>query len=111
SGGRAARDELLESALGSARRLQDSIDGLLRYATVGEPTRLNVSADEVADQALADLALGAGGAGRGGGEVCRRPLRTVEADPPQLRVVFHNLLPNAARYRSPEPLSIELGSL
>jgi PAS domain S-box-containing protein len=106
--GSADRDELLESALGSARRLQDSIDGLLRYATVGEPTRLNVSADEVADQALADLALELE---RAGAEVVRRPLRTVEADPTQLRVVFHNLLSNAVRYRSTEPLSIELGSL
>jgi len=106
--GSADRDELLESALGSARRLQDSIDGLLRYATVGEPTRLNVSADEVADQALADLAPELE---RAGAEVVRRPLRTVEADPTQLRVVFHNLLSNAVRYRSTEPLSIELGSL
>jgi PAS domain S-box-containing protein len=105
--GPAGRDELLESALASARRLQDSIDGLLRYATVGEPTRGSVSADEVADQVLADLSLELEEAGA---DVVRRPLPNVEADATQLRVVFHNLLSNALRYRSSEPLRIEVGS-
>jgi PAS domain S-box-containing protein len=106
--GRTDRDELLESALASARRLQDSIDGLLRYATVGKPARHSVSAEEVADQALADLSLELEDAGA---TVVREPLPTVEADETQLRVVFHNLLSNALRYRSSEPLRVEVGSL
>jgi PAS domain S-box-containing protein len=101
------RDELLESALGSARRLQDSIDGLLRYATVGKPARRSVSAEEVVDQALADLSLELENAGA---TVVRQPLPTVEADATQLRVVFHNLLSNAVRYRSTAPLRVEIGS-
>ncbi len=106
--GSADRDDLLESALESARRLQDSIDGLLRYATVGEPERRRVFTDEIAAHALADLSLELEEVGA---DVVRRPLPIVEADATQLRVVFHNLLANAVRYRSPEPLRIELGSL
>jgi len=106
--GPADRDELLESALGSALRLQDSIDGLLRYATVGEPARRTVSADEIADHALADLSLELENARA---VVVRQPLPLVEADATQLRVVFHNLLSNAIRYRSSEPLQVELGAL
>jgi signal transduction histidine kinase len=34
----------------------------------------------------------------------------VEADAAQLRAVFHNLLANAIRYRSDEPLRIEVGT-
>jgi PAS domain S-box-containing protein len=106
--GPANHGELLESALESARRLQDSIDGLLRYATVGEPARRRISTDEIADYALADLSLELE---QVGAEVIRLPLPSVEADATQLRVVFHNLLSNAVRYRSPERLRIELGSL
>jgi signal transduction histidine kinase len=106
--GPADRDELLESALRSAQGLQESIDGLLRYATVGEPARRTVSADEIVEQAIADLSLEFEQADA---EVVRRPLPEVRADPTQLRVVFHNLLSNAVRYRSAAPLRVEIDSL
>lgn len=98
----------LDSALEAARRLQESIEGLLRYASVGKPQTRSVSADEIADQALADLALELETAGA---EVVRTPLPTVEADAAQLRAVFHNLLANAVRYRSDRPLRLELGAV
>jgi signal transduction histidine kinase len=101
------RDALVATALSSARRLEDSINGLLRYATVGEPEKHAVSGDAVVDQALADLALELEAAG---GEIVRQPLPTVDADPAQLRAVFRNLFSNAVRYRSGEPLRIEIGS-
>jgi PAS domain S-box-containing protein len=97
----------LDAALSSARRLQDSIDGLLRYASVAEPQTRPLSADEVVDQAVADLSVELAAAGA---EVLRKPLPEVEADAAQLRAVFHNLLANAIRYRSDEPLRIEIGS-
>jgi PAS domain S-box-containing protein len=97
----------LETALYATRRLQDSIDGLLRYASVGEPQTRPISADEVVDQAVADLSLELA---ESGAEVAREPLPRVEADATQLRAVFHNLLANAIRYRSAEPLRIEVGS-
>jgi PAS domain S-box-containing protein len=100
-------DAPLETALSSARRLQDSIDGLLRYASVGEPQTQPISADEVVDQAVADLSLELA---ESSAEVVREPLPRVEADATQLRAVFHNLLANAIRYRSAEPLRIEVGS-
>jgi PAS domain S-box-containing protein len=98
---------LLEPALSSAERLQDSIDGLLRYASVGKPSLRSTSADQVVAQALADLTLEMTEAGA---EVERHPLPSVDADPAQLRAVFHNLISNAIRYRSTEPLRIEIGS-
>ncbi len=101
------RDAALETALSSARRLQDSIDGLLRYASVGEPLTRPVSADDVLDQAVADLSLELEGVGA---DLARVPLPPVEADAAQLRAVFHNLLANAIRYRSDEPLRIEVGT-
>ena len=106
-GGAPDRDEVLETALGSARRLQDAIDGLLRYASVGRPAAEPVSADEVVSEALADLAPELQDAGA---EVVREALPDVVADSAQLRVVFHNLLANAVRYRSDRPLRIEVGS-
>ncbi len=101
------RDELLATALSSARRLEDSINALLRYATVGEPETRTVSADDIVGQAIADLEFELEGAGA---EVVRKPLPTLDADPAQLRAVFRNLLSNAVRYRSSEPLRIEIGA-
>jgi signal transduction histidine kinase len=73
------RGALLETAHSSARRLQDSIEGLLRYASVGKPEARPVSAEEVVDQAFADLAPELGEAGAE--LVVRRPLPSVQADP------------------------------
>jgi signal transduction histidine kinase len=101
------RVALLEPALSSALRLQDSIEGLLRYASVGKPARRPISTDGVLEEAIADLRLELTDAGA---EVARRPLPSVDADPAQLRAVFHNLLSNAIRYRSTRPLRIEIGS-
>jgi signal transduction histidine kinase len=100
-------DELLVTALASARRLEDSIEGLLRYATVGEPQTETILADDVVDQAVADLALDLEAAGA---QIVRKRLPTIDADPAQLRAVFRNLLSNAVRYRSAEPLRIEIGT-
>jgi PAS domain S-box-containing protein len=106
--GPADRGELVGSALDSARRLQDSIDGLLRYASIGKPVRGPVSAAQIADQAISDLSVELEEVAA---EVVRQPLPTVEADATQLRAVFNNLLANAVRYRSSEPLQIEIGSV
>ncbi len=89
------------------RRLQDAIDGLLRYASVGKPATRPIAAAEVADQAIADLSLEIE---RAGATIARQPLPSVAADATQLRLVFHNLLANAIRYRSDEPLGVEIGS-
>ena len=100
-------EALLEKALASARLLQDAIDGLLRYASVGKPVTRPIAAAEVADQAIADLSLEIE---RARATIARQPLPTVAADAAQLRLVFHNLLANAIRYRADEPLSVEIGS-
>jgi PAS domain S-box-containing protein len=98
---------LLENALSSAHRLQDSIEGLLRYASVGKTQTQTIAADEVVDQALADLSVELDAAAAA---VFRERLPRVEADPAQLRSVFQNLIANAIRYRSDDPLRVEIGS-
>jgi len=100
-------EDLLETAFSSARRLQDAIEGLLRYASIGEPQTRAISVDEIVDQVVADLSLELDEAGA---EVVRGPLPPAEADAAQLRAVFHNLLANAVRYRSSKPLRVEIGS-
>jgi PAS domain S-box-containing protein len=97
---------LLETALSSAQRLQDSIEGLLRYASVGKTQTQTIATDEIVDQALADLSVELDAAAA---EVVRERLPRVEADPAQLRSVFQNLIANAIRYRSEEPLRVEIG--
>jgi light-regulated signal transduction histidine kinase (bacteriophytochrome) len=104
--GTAQANSLLETALGSAQRLQDSIEGLLRYASVGKAQTQTIAADEIVDQALADLSVELDAAAA---EIVRVPLPRVEADPAQLRAVFQNLIANAIRYRSDEPLRVEIG--
>ena len=106
-GERPDRSALIEAALSSAQRLQESIESLLRYASVGEPARQPVAADAVVDQAVADLTVELADAGA---EIDRHDLPSVNADPSQLRAVFQNLIANAIRYRSSEPLRIEIGS-
>jgi len=103
---RTADGALLQTALSSARGLQDSIEGLLRYASVGELQTRTIPVDEIVDQALADLSLELDAVAA---EVLREPLPRVEADPAQLRSVFQNLISNAIRYRSDEPLRVEIG--
>ena len=98
---------LIESALSSARRLQESIESLLRYASVGKPAREPVNVDEVVDQAVADLMLELSAAGAA---LDRHPLPRVDGDPSQLRAVFHNLIANAIRYRASQRLRIEIGA-
>jgi signal transduction histidine kinase len=101
------RPSRLQAALSSAQRLQESIESLLRYASVGEPARQPVAVDAIVDQAVADLTLELAEAGA---DLDRHQLPTVDADPSQLRAVFHNLIANAIRYRSSKPLRIEIGA-
>jgi len=103
----AERLGLLETALTTARHLQDSVDALLRYASVGRPETHLVSVDAVVEQALADLALELEAAGA---EVVRAPLPDAHADAAQLGSVFRNLLSNALRYRGEAPLRLEIGA-
>jgi signal transduction histidine kinase len=99
------REALLQTALSSATRLQEAIEGLLRYAAIREPVTQRISLDDVVDRVVADLALELDRV-----ELVREPLPVVEADAAQLQAVVRNLLANAARYRSNRPLEIEIGS-
>ena len=101
------REQLLATARGSAQRLQESIGGLLRYASVGCPRAQQVEATVILDQALEDLSFELE---RTEAEVVRHRLPAVQADAVQLRSVLHNLLANAVRYRSSKRLTVEIGA-
>jgi PAS domain S-box-containing protein len=101
------QEQLLATVRGSAQRLQESIGGLMRYASVGHPRAGHVEVTVILDEALEDLSFELE---RVHAEVIRHRLPAVEADAVQLRTVLHNLLANAVRYRSRERLRIELGA-
>jgi PAS domain S-box-containing protein len=103
----AQRPQLLATASGSAKRLQESIDALLRYASVGRPRAEPVETAAIVDDALEDLAVELSDVGA---EVIRLQLPAVEVDRAQLRTVLQNLIVNAVRYRSAERLRIEVGA-
>jgi PAS domain S-box-containing protein len=103
----ADHERLLARALPAARRLQESIEGLLRYASVGRPEAEAVSAGPIVEAVLDDLSLELEEAGA---VLIRHELPTVRADPAQVRAVLHNLVANALRYRNTDPLRIEIGS-
>lgn len=98
-----ARADDLATARASARRLQESIDGLLRYASAGRPRAERVELSVALDQALEELELG-------DANLVRHPLPAVQADAAQIRAVLRNLLSNALRYRGDAPLEIEVGA-
>jgi PAS domain S-box-containing protein len=101
------RERVLETARESAQRLEESIDGLLRYASVGRPRPEKVDAAVILGEALDDLYFEFE---RVHAEVVRRALPAVEADAVQLRTVLHNLLSNSIRYRGARRLTVEISS-
>lgn len=91
-------EDSLARMLNAAQRMQELIDGLLRYSRV--TTRAlpfeRVDLSVVVDAVLGDLE---GAADRTGASVTRDDLPTVEADPLQMRQLFQNLLTNALKFR------------
>ncbi len=89
--------EFFDFATDGARRLDDMIQGILKFSRVSthgsEPEPMD--ADDALDDALSNLRMRVD---ETGAEVTREPLPTVVADPTQLTQVFQNLLANALKY-------------
>lgn len=95
--------ELTGTVLGSARRMSQLLDDLLRLARAGsEPLALEpVPLGEVLDAACANLQVAFGDAG--GRVEVEEPLPVVYADRASLLVVLQNLIANAVKFRGDEP--------
>jgi len=91
--------EFIGFAVDGANRMQQQINGLLRYSRVtsrGKPPR-RVEAGEALAEALARLRQRLADTGA---EITTGPLPAVMADPVQLAEVFENLIDNALTFRS-----------
>jgi light-regulated signal transduction histidine kinase (bacteriophytochrome) len=97
--------EFLAFAREGARRIQDLVDGLLLLAR-GDPdtdTRRTTGSAEAVSAAVANLRLAIE---ESHANIRLGDLPAVLADPAQLMRVFQNLIGNAIRYRSAQPLEI-----
>lgn len=97
--------EYLGYILEGANQMQALIGDLLEFARargVGAPAR-PVDADVLCDHVLTELSHAIE---QVGGRVTQHPLPVVLATDTQLRQVFRNLIHNAVKYRSEEPLRV-----
>jgi signal transduction histidine kinase len=100
--------DVLRLLRASTTRASGLIDGVLTYARAGELSTERVALDGLMAEVTQDLRprLDAAGATLQVGE-----LPEVEGDPRQLRRLLQNLVGNAVRFRSEEPLRVELSAL
>ncbi len=100
--------EYMDLAVESSRRMRALIEGLLQYGRVGQvaqsPGRLDLN--QVLKEILVTLnpAIAESNA-----SIQIEKLPIVHVDPSQITQVFQNLLTNAIKYRSDQPLKIEIG--
>lgn len=94
--------EYIEFASEGADRMQEMIDGLLRYSRVRTDAEAfgDVPVDEVLESVRQDLSIRIEEAGA---SITTGELPVVDGDRQQLRQVFQNLLENAIDHGGPEP--------
>ncbi len=97
----ADHNELLNHIVESARRMQDLVEALLRFAQVGQGDleKKQVSMNELTDAALQSLQLQVL---EDNATITREELPAVFGDPVQLVQVLQNLIGNALKYRRPD---------
>ncbi|PSQ24677.1 histidine kinase [Halobacteriales archaeon QS_9_67_17] len=102
-------EEFIDFAVDGADRMRAMIEGLLEYsrvATRGGPLE-PIDADDVLDEALADLHLQIEEADA---TVTADDLPTVTADPDQIGQVFRNLISNAIEYSGERPPEVHVSA-
>lgn len=95
--------EFLRFAHDGAQHMQKLLNGLLEYTRLGAERAhaQPVDLDEVFRHAVRTLALSIEDAGA---DIVATPLPTVSGSRSRLRTVFHHLLANSLKFRSPERL-------
>lgn len=100
--------EYIGFAVDGARRMQQLIDDLLAYARVGSALSIQPgNARDALDRALDALK---GMVGESGAVITTDPMPVVPADATLLCQVFQNLVENAIKFRSADPLRIHVGA-
>jgi light-regulated signal transduction histidine kinase (bacteriophytochrome) len=100
--------EYIGFAVDGARRMQQLIDNLLAYARVGSALSIQPgNARDALDRALDALK---GMVGESGAVITTDPMPVVPADATLLCQVFQNLVENAIKFRSADPLRIHVGA-
>lgn len=101
--------ESAQLVIGSVRRLQSMVEGLLTLARFGggeewvEACDCNQLVEEVLDGLRVRI-------DESEAEITVKALPTVHADPMQLRLVFRNLVANAVKFSGDEPPRIEVAA-
>ena len=101
-------DQYIAFAVDGAKRMQVLINDLLAFSRVGRLTRehVEIGADELIDQALANLTLAIEESGATITVAEGMPL--VSGDAPLLVGVFQNLIGNALKFRGEQPPEITI---
>jgi signal transduction histidine kinase len=99
-------DQYIGFAVDGAKRMQVLINDLLAFSRVGRLTRehVEIGADELVDQALANLSLAIEESGAT--VTVAKDMPRVLVDAPLMVGVFQNLIGNAIKFRADRPLEI-----
>jgi signal transduction histidine kinase len=99
-------DQYIAFAVDGAKRMQVLINDLLAFSRVGRLTRehIEIGADDLVDQALANLSLAIEESGAT--ITVAEDMPTVSVDAPLLVGVFQNLIGNALKFRGEQPPEI-----
>jgi PAS domain S-box-containing protein len=105
----ARADELITHAVDGAVRMQSLISDLLAYSRVATRGQPFVPTDcaAIVKSALANLEVAIA---ESGARVTYTELPTVMGDPTQLTQLFQNLISNACKFRSQQPLAIHIAA-
>ncbi len=101
--------EFITYAVDGATRMKELITGLLQYSRLDADQELQepISAQDVLDRALTNLSVAITDSGA---VITHEPLPRVQVDSLQLMQLFQNLIGNAIKFHSNEPLKIHIGA-
>ena len=102
-------DRYVDYMVEGCSRMEDLIGDLLAFSRVGTRAREMhlIDADRALDEALDNLA---GALRESPANITRHDLPVVEVDHSQLAQVFQNLVGNSLKFRTDDPLEVEIGA-
>lgn len=97
-------DEMIDYSVSGALRLQELIDSLLRYSSIGtrEEVLTDIDCNELLDQVVENVE------DVDKEQVTRGTLPVIKGNAKHLQLLFGHLIANAIKYRSERPLQIDV---